>query len=126
MASRGGAAIIDPGSFAAYVFTVVAAIGSVSIIGAIARRIAGTSARRLRIDRGADGTVVGMRMGDTDPGQQESVRQLAADLDGLREEVAGLRRELDETVNRLDFTERLLAQAKERGLLSAPKDRGPS
>ncbi|HVO34979.1 MAG TPA: hypothetical protein VMT21_05390, partial [Gemmatimonadales bacterium] len=59
----------------------------------------------------------------TDPGQQEGVRQLAADLDALRDEVTGLRRELDEAQNRLDFTERLLGQARERGLLNAPKER---
>jgi hypothetical protein len=30
---------------------------------------------------------------------------------------------MDETLNRLDFTERLLGQARERGLLGAPKER---
>lgn len=51
------------------------------------------------------------------------MRHLAAEMDGLRDEVTGLRRELDEAQNRLDFTERLLAQARERGLLSPPKER---
>jgi cell division protein FtsB len=59
--------------------------------------------------------------GTTDPGRQE-LAQLAADVEGLRDEVTALRRELDDNQNRLDFTERLLAQAKERGLLSAPKE----
>ncbi len=119
----GGVAVIDPGTFAAYAFTVVAAIGSISVIGAIARRIAGPrGARRIDVLRGHGGSVVGLNVGgDTDPGHQDTLRQLAADLDAMRDEVAGLRREMDETLNRLDFTERLLGQVKERGLLNPPK-----
>ena len=79
----------------------------------MARKIAGGR-------RGRGRTAIGL--GDTDPGQQDAVRHLAAEMDGLRDEVTGLRRELDEAQNRLDFTERLLAQARERGLLSPPKD----
>lgn len=55
------------------------------------------------------------------------------EVDGLRDEVAQLRAEvdelhgrvapIDEIQNRLDFAERLLAQARERGLLNAPKER---
>jgi len=54
-------------------------------------------------------------------------------IEGLREDVAQLRAEvdalhgrvepIDEIQNRLDFTERLLAQVKERGVLNAPKER---
>jgi hypothetical protein len=58
-----------------------------------------------------------------DPGQREAVRQLGAEVEALRDELTGLRREMDEAQNRLDFTERLLAQARDRGLLSAPKER---
>ena len=123
MSSRGGAAIVDPGTFAAYVFTVVAGIGSVSILGAIARRIAGRSSRRVRIEKGIDGSLIGMHLGDTDPGSQQAVAQLAAELEAVRDEVTGLRREMDEAQNRLDFTERLLGQVKERGLLNPPKER---
>ena len=61
--------------------------------------------------------------GSTDPGRDAAVVQLAGEVESLRDEVGGLRRELDEAQNRLDFTERLLAQAKERGLLNAPKER---
>jgi hypothetical protein len=111
----GRSAVVDPGNFAAYVFTIVAAVGSISVIGAVVRKIAGPR-RPL---------VLGMP-GVTDPGQQDAVRQLTADVDAMREEITGLRRELDETLNRLDFTERLLGQAKERGLLSPPRERGPS
>jgi len=124
VSGRGGAAIINPGDFAGYVFTIVAAIGSVSILGALARRIAGTSARRLKVERGTNGMVMGLHVGDTDPGSQQAVAQLAAELEAVRDEVTGLRRELDEAQNRLDFTERLLGQVKERGLLSPPKERG--
>lgn len=83
------------------------------VIAAVARRIGGRSRHEIG-------------PGTTDPGAQDAVRQLAAEFDALRDEVAGLRRELDDNQNRLDFTERLLAQVKERGLLNAPKERGPS
>ena len=55
------------------------------------------------------------------------------EIEALRDEVAQLRSEVDELQgrvapvdeiqNRLDFAERLLAQARERGLLNAPKER---
>jgi len=117
-------AVINPGDFAGYVFTIVAGIGAVSVIGAVTRRIAGPrGARQVHVTKGMDGhTVVSVGAGDTDPGQLETVRQLATELDAVRDEMAGLRRELDETLNRLDFTERLLGQVKERGLLSPPKE----
>ncbi len=111
----GGAAVVNPSDFAGYVFTVVLAIGGTAIAVAVARRITTTGHRRQTLGAG-----------DTDPGRDAALRQLGSELDALRDEVAGLRRELDDNQNRLDFTERLLAQAKERGLLSAPKERGPS
>ena len=42
-------------------------------------------------------------------------------VDQLSGEVAALRRQLDETHERLDFTERMLAQTREKGALGAPK-----
>ncbi len=106
----------------------MAGIGAVSVIGAVTRRIAGPrGARQVHVTKGMDGhTVIGLNVGagDTDPGQHEAVRQIAMDLDAMRDELAGLRREMDETLNRLDFTERMLGQAKERGLLNPPKERG--
>ncbi len=87
-------------------------MSTLTLVGAFAKRISGGGRGRHAVGPG-----------DTDPGAQEAVRQLAAELDALREEIAGLRRELDENQNRLDFTERLLAQARERGLLNAPKER---
>ncbi|HXY18403.1 MAG TPA: hypothetical protein VEH83_00230 [Gemmatimonadales bacterium] len=76
-------------------------------MGAVTRRIVGGRHK----DLGA---------GDPAPG---SVRQLAVEVESLREELTGMRRELDDAQNRLDFTERLLAQAREKGLLNAPKER---
>jgi hypothetical protein len=43
-------------------------------------------------------------------------------VDQLSGEVAALRRELDATHERLDFTERMLAQSRERGALPAPRN----
>lgn len=40
-----------------------------------------------------------------------------AEVDALREEVQSLRKELGDVQERLDFAERLLAQAREKGLL---------
>ena len=102
--------IIDPGDFAGYVFTIVTAVGALALIGAGARRLMGGPRRP------------GIGPGSSDAGL-ETLRSLAGEVDALREEISGLRRELDDNQNRLDFTERLLAQAKERGLLNAPKER---
>jgi hypothetical protein len=41
----------------------------------------------------------------------------------MREELTGLRQQVSELAERQDFTERLLAQARERGLLNPPKER---
>lgn len=43
-----------------------------------------------------------------------------AEVEATREEVAALQRRVAEIEERQDFAERLLAQARERGLLSAP------
>jgi hypothetical protein len=46
----------------------------------------------------------------------------AAELEALREELAGVRRQVAELAERQDFAERLLARVRERGLLGAPKE----
>lgn len=43
-------------------------------------------------------------------------------VDDLSGEVAALRQAMYEQQERLDFTERMLAQAREKGLLNAPRD----
>jgi hypothetical protein len=48
--------------------------------------------------------------------------QDAGRVEDLSGEVAALRQALYEQQERVDFTERMLAQARERGALSAPKD----
>jgi hypothetical protein len=45
-------------------------------------------------------------------------------VDDVIEDNAILRRQLDEMQERVDFAERMLAQAKDRGLLGAPKGQG--
>jgi len=45
--------------------------------------------------------------------------RLLEEVDELRERVASLQGQLDEVLERQDFTERLLAQARERGLLGS-------
>lgn len=110
----GGATIVDPGNFAQYVFTIVAAIGGLGVAFGITRRLLFGGPRR------------GRRIGqetDTDPGQRAALGQLADEVDALRAEAAANRRALDEVQNRLDFAERLLAQTREHGLLEAPKER---
>ncbi len=93
------------------------------MIGAVVRRIARPGVpSRVRVSKD-EISVIPLSGGDTDPGGDPAVGQLAAQIEALRDEVTGLRRELDEAQNRLDFTERLLSQAKERGLLSPPRER---
>ena len=50
---------------------------------------------------------------------RDEVAQLRADVEGMQARFP----DVDEIQNRLDFTERLLAQARERGMLNAPKER---
>ncbi len=45
------------------------------------------------------------------------------EVEALHDELAAIRRQVDELAERQDFTERMLAQARERGLLQAPKER---
>ena len=47
----------------------------------------------------------------------------SAEVEALRDELTAVRQQVAELAERQDFTERLLAQARERGLLNAPKER---
>ena len=98
------------GDFAAYAVVVVSALSALSFVSLIVRKLNGG---RGLSDRRALG-------GGADP---EHVAQLAAEVEALRDEVAGLRRQVDEQAERQDFTERVLAQARERGALPPPRER---
>ena len=53
-------------------------------------------------------------------GRDEALEGAAlTEVDALREDVAALKAELGEVQERLDFAERLLAQARERGALGS-------
>jgi hypothetical protein len=47
----------------------------------------------------------------------------SAEVEALRDELTAVRQQVAELAERQDFTERLLAQAREKGLLQAPKER---
>ena len=94
------------GNLAAFVFIIAAGVSVVSLVAGVARRIGGGGPRQGRLD--AD--------------QQEALARLEAEVESLREEMTGMRHQLDEQAERQDFAERLLAQARERGLLPGPKE----
>ena len=86
----------------AFAITAFAGATVLTLVRAIAKRIAGgaTGAKEVEALR-------------------DEVAQLRAEVDQLHDRVAPV----DELQNRLDFAERLLGQARERGLLHAPKER---
>ena len=87
---------------------IAVSLGGLSIVSAIARRIAGPSWRRNRIG-----------LGRFDRNEDPALDELREEVAQLRNEVAELRgraAELDEVQSRLDFAERMLAQ-KDRGAL---------
>jgi HAMP domain-containing protein len=98
-----------PVEFAQYAVVAVASVSALSVVTAIARRISGPYGRRERL------------LGATDRGEsQRTIAALQDDVDALRGEVESMRTrlaELDDVQNRLDFAERMLAQAKERAAL---------
>ena len=91
----------------------MAAIGSLTVLGAVVRRVFGDRRQRM---------LFGAHLADTDPGPSQAVERLAGEVEALRDEVAGFRRELDEAQNRIDFAERLLSQARTQGKLPSGED----
>ena len=92
----------EPDAIVAVVLLVGAGSVLLPLARAFAKRIAGGAAGLKDIER-----------------LRDEVAQLRADVDELHGRVGPM----DEIQNRLDLTERLLAQARERGLLQAPKER---
>jgi hypothetical protein len=82
----------------ALVVVVTGGVAVLTLVKAFARRIAGGS------DRAATGEVQALR---------EEVDHLRAELDGVHDRLA----QVDEMQGRLDFAERMLAQAKVKGAL---------
>ena len=88
-----------------------ASLGGLSMVTAIARRIAGPYWRR-----GPDAQIALGHLGRTNDAAVDELREEVAQLRGEVAELRGRAAELDEVQNRLDFAERLLAQ-KDRGNL---------
>ena len=66
---------------------------------------------------------IGRALADRLRGKAREPALDTAEAEAIREELAGLRQQVGELAERQDFTERLLAQVRERGLLHAPKER---
>ncbi len=85
------------------------AIGGLTMVSAIARRIAGPYGRRFRAQQMMMGLGGGVDAAEHDA-LREEVARLKAELDAVQERVAGI----DELQNRLDFTERMIGQMKNK------------
>ena len=94
----------------------------------------GPSTEQLIVALGGAAVIIGMIvLGPVGRALADGIRHLfgmhrgadAAELGALRDEVAALRQHLAELEERQDFSERLLAQGKDRGLLAAPTAPGP-
>ena len=111
-------AVLNPGEIAGLVAVGVAGISVLTLVSAIARRIAGPGGRgRFGV---APGLVIGAHMGGAGAAGQQPLDELRDEVESLRGEVSALHgrlSELDDLHNRLDFAERMLAQAKARGAL---------
>lgn len=97
------------------IMAVTLGIGTLTLVSAFARRIAGPYGRG-RLAREA----LHLQLGGADAGSQRAIEELRDEVDQLRAEVADLRSrsaELDDVQNRLDFAERMLAQVRERNAL---------
>ncbi|MFI5207685.1 MAG: hypothetical protein ACHQX4_06670 [Gemmatimonadales bacterium] len=114
----GSATIISPADFAGYATVVVLAMGTMGLLAAIARRIAGPYGRG-RVARDA------LRQFGGGEGGAHAIEELRDEVDQLRAEVSDLRArsaELDDIQNRLDFAERMLAQVREKNALPSPRN----
>ena len=94
---------------------VVAAIamGGLSIVSAIARRISGPYGRRFRSRQ----MMMGLGDGGADPAELEALKEEVGRLKAELESVHGRLADIDEIQNRLDFTERVIGQMKNKPAL---------
>jgi len=89
----------DPGPVIASVAFFITILASIVLIGPIGRAFAERLRGRDR-ERGLD----------------------SGEVEALREELYHLRQQVSDLAERQDFSERLLAQARDKGLLPAPKE----
>jgi hypothetical protein len=66
---------------------------------------------------------IGRALADRLRGRQQDAALDSGEVEALRDELTVVRQQVAELAERQDFTERLLAQAREKGLLQAPKER---
>jgi uncharacterized protein YlxW (UPF0749 family) len=90
----------DPGPVIASVAFFITILASIVLIGPIGRAFA----ERLR-------------------GKAKGPALDSGEVEALRDELDSLRQQVSELAERQDFSERLLAQAREKGLLPAPKEK---
>ena len=90
----------NPGDVIAFVALMMTILGGVVALGPIGRAVA----ERLR-------------------GKRREPALDTGEVEALHDELSAIRRQVDELAERQDFTERLLARAREQGLLQAPKER---
>jgi len=92
----------------------------------------GPSTEQLVVALGGAAIIIGMIvLGPVGRAIADGIRHLfgmhrgadAAEFGALREEIGALRHQVAELEERQDFAERLLAQARERGLLAGPSSK---
>ena len=66
---------------------------------------------------------IGRALADRLRGRNKESELKSGEVEALRDELYAVRQQVAELAERQDFTERLLAQAREKGLLPAPKER---
>jgi len=105
--------MVEPVEIAQIVAAFFVGASVLSLVVAVAQRIAGPYSRRGRLAGAADQADSQRAIAAL----QDDVDMLRGELDTMRSKVA----EIDDVQNRLDFAERMLAQAKERGVLPGGK-----
>jgi hypothetical protein len=92
--------VSDPGPYIVTIAFFITLLGSFALFGPIGRAI-----------------------GDRLRGKSKEHALDSGEVEALRDELYSVRQQVADLAERQDFTERLLAQAREKGLLPAPKER---